>query len=74
VTTTSAQRRRKGAAKKKRWRERYYKLGLKRMELWAHPDDVADVKHFAETLLRARGIHVEHPPPDTPASGEPPYS
>lgn len=74
MTTTSAQRRRKGAARKKRWRDRYYKLGLRRLELWAHPDDFGDLKKFADRLLEGRGIQVEHPTTETPTGGEPPYS
>jgi hypothetical protein len=66
TTTTPAQRRRRGAAKKKRWRDRYYKLGLKRLEMWAHPDDVAEVREFGEAKLRARGIHTEPTPDATP--------
>lgn len=73
--STPAQRRRRGADKKKRWREHYYALGLRRLELWAHPDDVAKLKDYAGRLLQSRGIQFGRSAPELPPSeGESPYS
>lgn len=68
--TTPAQRRRRAAIKKKRWRDRHHQSGLRRLELWAHPDDFPDIKQYAKEKAATRGINIEHlatdPPPPPP--------
>jgi len=62
LVITPAQRRSKNRVKKKRWRDHYYSQGLRRLELWAHPEDFGALKEINASKLTARGITVDRDP------------
>jgi hypothetical protein len=39
-------------------RDRKAAAGLKRVELWLHPDDIREIREHARRALDARGIRV----------------
>jgi hypothetical protein len=45
--------------KKNKWRAWHYQLGLRRLEIWAHPSDFAAIRDYARNKLMSRGIALD---------------